>query len=167
MDARSIAATVLNGGALTAATELPNVPADPANEPYEYDDTSYRSRVYYGVGKPDPDAELVFGPNIADWPEQIAMPQDLLLTAASAIYDPVTTTDELIPSGETSSYRSNPLKLAEFTLSRKDPGLCGACQGHPGGGTEAPSGQCGCRKSPRRCPVTLRRPPVSAPSSWR
>ena len=121
MDARSIAATVLNGGALTAATELPNVPSDPANEPYEYDDTSYRSRVYYGVGKPDPDAELVFGPNIADWPEQIAMPQDLLLTAASAIYDPVTTTDELIPSGETSSYRSNPLKLAEFTLSRKDP----------------------------------------------
>ena len=125
MDARSIAATVLNGGALTAATELPNVPADPANEPYEYDDTSYRSRVYYGVGKPDPDAELVFGPNIADWPEQIAMPQDLLLTAASAIYDPVTTTDELIPSGETSSYRSNPLKLAEFTLSRKDPAYVG------------------------------------------
>ena len=125
MDARSIAATVLNGGALTAATELPNVPSDPANEPYDYDDTSYRSRVYYGVGKPDPDAELVFGPNIADWPEQIAMPQDLLLTAASAIYDPVTTTDELIPSGETSSYRSNPLKLAEFTLSRKDPAYVG------------------------------------------
>ncbi len=125
MDARSIAATVLNGGALTAATELPDVPADPAREPYEYDDTPYRNRVYFGVGKPQPEAELVFGPNIADWPEQISMPEDLLLTAACAIYDPVTTTDELIPSGETSSYRSNPLKLAEFTLSRKDPAYVG------------------------------------------
>ena len=125
MDARSIAATVLNGGALTAATELPHVPEDPAREPYEYDDTPYRNRVYYGVGKARPEAELVFGPNIADWPEQIALPQDLLLTAACAIYDPVTTTDELIPSGETSSYRSNPLKLAEFTLSRKDSAYVG------------------------------------------
>jgi aconitate hydratase len=125
MDARSITATVLNGGALTAATELPNVPADPAYEPYEYDGSAYQNRVYYGVGKPQPDAELVFGPNIADWPEQIAMPEDLLLTAASAIYDPVTTTDELIPSGETSSYRSNPLKLSEFALSRKDPAYVG------------------------------------------
>jgi aconitate hydratase len=125
MDARSIAATVLNGGALTAATELPDFPADPAQEPYEYDDTPYQNRVYFGVGKADPSAELVFGPNIADWPEQIALPQDLLLTAACAIYDPVTTTDELIPSGETSSYRSNPLKLAEFTLSRKDPAYVG------------------------------------------
>lgn len=125
MDARSIAATVLNGGALTAATELPNMPADPACEPYDYDDTPYRNRVYYGVGKAQPEAELVFGPNIADWPEQIAMPENLLLTAASAIYDPVTTTDELIPSGETSSYRSNPLRLAEFTLSRKDPAYVG------------------------------------------
>ena len=125
MDARSIAATVLNGGALTAATELPDFPADPAREPYVYDDTPYRNRVYFGVGKADPTAELVFGPNIADWPEQIALPQDLLLTAACAIYDPVTTTDELIPSGETSSYRSNPLKLAEFTLSRKDPAYVG------------------------------------------
>jgi aconitate hydratase len=125
MDARSITATVLNGGALTAATELPDVPADPAYEPYEYDESAYQNRVYYGVGKPQPDAELVFGPNIADWPEQIAMPEDLLLTAASAIYDPVTTTDELIPSGETSSYRSNPLKLSEFALSRKDPAYVG------------------------------------------
>ena len=89
--------------------------------PYRYDDSSYRARVYYGVGKPDPAAELVFGPNIADWPEQIPLPENLLLTAAAAIYDPVTTTDELIPSGETSSYRSNPLRLAEFALSRKDP----------------------------------------------
>ena len=125
MDARSIAATVLSGGALTAATELPDFPADPAVEPFEYDDTPYRSRVYFGVGRAKPETELVFGPNIADWPEQISMPEDLLLTAACAIYDPVTTTDELIPSGETSSYRSNPLKLAEFTLSRKDPAYVG------------------------------------------
>jgi aconitate hydratase len=121
MDARSIAATARMGGVLTAATELPDVPADGAQEQWAYDDSAYRARVYYGVGKPDPDQPLVFGPNIADWPEQIALPQDLLLTVCSAIYDPVTTTDELIPSGETSSYRSNPLRLAEFALSRKDP----------------------------------------------
>ena len=121
MDARSIAATALNGGVLTGADELPGVPADAARESYHYDDSAYKARVYFGVGKPDPKAELVFGPNIADWPEQIAMPDDLLLTVCAAIYDPVTTTDELIPSGETSSYRSNPLRLAEFALSRKDP----------------------------------------------
>ena len=121
MDARSIAATALNGGVLTAATELPDVPVDAAREPYHYDDSAYRARVYFGVGKPRPDAELVFGPNIADWPEQVALPENLLLTACAAIYDAVTTTDELIPSGETSSYRSNPLRLSEFALSRKDP----------------------------------------------
>ncbi len=120
MDARSVAATALNGGILTAATELPDVPADAAREPYHYDDSAYKARVYCGVGKPQPEVELVFGPNIADWPEQVPMPDDLLLTACAAIYDAVTTTDELIPSGETSSYRSNPLRLAEFTLSRKD-----------------------------------------------
>ena len=90
-------------------------------EPFAYDDTPYKARVYFGVGRPDPGQELVFGPNIADWPEQVALPENLLLTVCSAIYDPVTTTDELIPSGETSSYRSNPVKLSEFTLSRKDP----------------------------------------------
>ena len=121
MDARSIAATALNGGALTGADELPNAPADPAVEPFAYDDTPYKARVYFGVGKADPSQELVFGPNIADWPEQVALPDNLLLTVCSAIYDPVTTTDELIPSGETSSYRSNPIKLSEFALSRKDP----------------------------------------------
>ena len=121
MDARSIAATARNGGILTAADELPNVPADRPDEFWNYDDSAYKARVYCGVGKPDPQAELVYGPNIADWPEQIPMPENLLLTAAAAIYDPVTTTDELIPSGETSSYRSNPLRLAEFALSRKDP----------------------------------------------
>ena len=121
MDARSIAATARMGGVLTGADELPDVPADQADEQWNYDGSAYKSRVYFGVGNPQPQAELVFGPNIADWPEQIALPDDLLLTVCAAIYDPVTTTDELIPSGETSSYRSNPLRLAEFALSRKDP----------------------------------------------
>ena len=121
MDSRSIAATALHGGILTGADELPDCPADMPGESWDYDDSAYRARVYYGVGKPDPSAELVFGPNIADWPEQVALPENLLLTVCAAIYDPVTTTDELIPSGETSSYRSNPLRLSEFALSRKDP----------------------------------------------
>ena len=121
MDARSIAATARMGGVLTAADELPDVPADSPDESWTYDDSAYKARVYFGVGKAQPDTELVYGPNIADWPEQIPLPEDLLLTAAAAIYDPVTTTDELIPSGETSSYRSNPLRLSEFALSRKDP----------------------------------------------
>ncbi len=125
MDARSIAATAANGGVLTAADELPNIPSDPSVEPYNHDNSAYRARVYYGVNHPEPDTELVFGPNIADWPAQTALPEDLMLTVAAAIYDPITTTDELIPSGETSSYRSNPLKLAEFTLSRKDPAYVG------------------------------------------
>ncbi len=123
MDARSIAATARMGGVLTGADELPPeiIPADRPDEQWSYDDSAYRSRVYFGVGRPQPDAPLVFGPNIADWPEQISLPEDLLLTCCAAIYDPVTTTDELIPSGETSSYRSNPLRLSEFALSRKDP----------------------------------------------
>ena len=121
MDARSIAATARMGGVLTAADELPDCPPDQPDESWAYDDSAYKARVYYGVGKADPGQELVFGPNIADWPEQISLPEDLLLTVCAAIYDPVTTTDELIPSGETSSYRSNPLRLSEFALSRKDP----------------------------------------------
>ena len=121
MDARSIAVSALNGGAITAASDYPEIQADPSRVDYHYDDSSYRARVYYGVGKPQPQEELVFGPNIADWPRQIPMPENLLLTVCSAIYDPLTTTDELIPSGETSSYRSNPLRLSEFALSRKDP----------------------------------------------
>jgi len=124
MDARSIAASALNGGAITSALDLDGLTADPTYMDYNFDASSY-SRVYHGVGKPDDSKELVFGPNIADWPAQIAMPENLYLTMASAIYDPVTTTDELIPSGETSSYRSNPMKLAEFTLSRKDPAYVG------------------------------------------
>ena len=121
MDARSIAATARMGGVLTGADELPDVPADRADEQWNYDDSAYKARVYFGVGKPQPETELVFGPNIADWPEQIPLSENLLLTVCAAIYDPVTTTDELIPSGETSSYRSNPLRLSEFALSRKDP----------------------------------------------
>lgn len=124
MDARSIAASALAGGAVTSAMELAEIAADPARVAYQFDDAAYR-RVYHGALKPDDSQELVFGPNIADWPAQIAMPENLYLTVASAIYDPVTTTDELIPSGETSSYRSNPLKLAEFALSRKDPAYVG------------------------------------------
>ena len=118
MDARSIAATALNGGILTAATELD---VDYTEPEYIYDDSAYRSRVYYGFGKADPSVELRFGPNIADWPSMPALGDNLLMKVCSYITDNVTTTDELIPSGETSSYRSNPMKLAEFALSRKDP----------------------------------------------
>ncbi|MDD4510014.1 MAG: hydratase, partial [Oscillospiraceae bacterium] len=103
------------------ADQLMEIPVDPARQSYHFDSSAYASRVYQGVGHPKPETELIFGPNIADWPAQIQMPENLLLTVAAAIYDPVTTTDELIPSGETSSYRSNPVKLASFTLSRKDP----------------------------------------------
>lgn len=124
MDSRSIAASALNGGAITPATELAELTEDPAFLDYRFNNAPY-ARVYHGVGKPDPNEPLVFGPNIADWPEQIALPEHLLITVASAIYDPVTTTDELIPSGETSSYRSNPLRLSEFALSRKDPAYVG------------------------------------------
>lgn len=127
MDARSIAATALNGGALTAADELEDFPGElPGLEDiYSFDQSVYARRVYHGWGKPEPEAELVLGPNIADWPHMEALPENLYLKIASAIYDPVTTTDELIPSGETSSYRSNPLRLAEFALSRKDPEYVG------------------------------------------
>ena len=123
MDARSIAATAINGGKLTPATELDGPGMPPAEDavPYIFDQSIYKHRVYHGFGNPKPEESLVFGPNIADWPTMPALPENLLLCVASAIYDPVTTTDELIPSGETSSYRSNPLRLAEYTLSRKDP----------------------------------------------
>ncbi|MCL2546050.1 MAG: hydratase [Oscillospiraceae bacterium] len=121
MDARSIAATALNGGVLTAADTLPNPPVEDTGESYRFDDSSYRARVYRGVNKPNADETLRFGPNIADWPEMPALPNDIVVAVASALYDDVTTTDELIPSGETSSYRSTPLRLAEFTLSRRDP----------------------------------------------
>ena len=122
MDARSIAATARNGGRLTAATELDVDYSAPA---YHFDGGVYEKRVYNGWGKPEPDAELKFGPNIKDWPTMPALSDDILLKVVSHITDPVTTTDELIPSGETSSYRSNPLRLAEFALFRKDPEYVG------------------------------------------
>ncbi len=118
MDARSIAATAVNKGYLTAATDIDVEYTSPK---YFFDKSIYDNRVYDGVGKADPSVEIKFGPNIKDWPEMIPLTDNLLLKVASVINDPVTTTDELIPSGETSSYRSNPLGLAEFTLSRKDP----------------------------------------------
>ncbi|MCL2229783.1 MAG: hydratase, partial [Treponema sp.] len=118
MDARSIAASAVNGGKLTAATDIN---AKYGKYKFFFDKSVYDKRVFNGVGKPQQNAELVFGPNIKDWPKMPALPDNLLLKVVSFITDPVTTTDELIPSGETSSYRSNPIKLAEFTLSRKDP----------------------------------------------
>ncbi len=118
MDARSIAATAMNGGILTSAAEI-DIPD--TIELDNFDAGAYKSRVYSGFGKAKPELELKFGPNIADWPKMGAMTDNLLLKVAALINDPVTTTDELIPSGETSSFRSNPLKLAEFTLSRKAP----------------------------------------------
>ena len=122
MDARSIAATAKNGGVLTSAADIDyTVP----EMPYHYDGEIYQKRCYYGFGKADPDAELRFGPNIADWPKMHPLQENLLVKLAAVIDDPVTTTDELIPSGETSSYRSNPIKLSEFALSRRVPEYVG------------------------------------------
>ena len=122
MDARSIAATAANGGKLTAATDLD---VEYTNPDYEFDSGIYEKRVYNGWGRPEPEHELKFGPNIKDWPEMPALTDDLLVKVCSYITDPVTTTDELIPSGETSSYRSNPERLSEFALSRRDPRYAG------------------------------------------
>jgi len=118
MDARSIAATAANKGFLTSATEFVGEYSRPT---YHFDSEIYKNRVFDSKGVADPSAEVKFGPNIKDWPAMSALPENLILKVVSEIHDPVTTTDELIPSGETSSYRSNPLGLAEFTLSRKDP----------------------------------------------
>lgn len=118
MDARSIAATAANKGYLIPATE---VDVNFTKPKYYFDKSIYKNRVYDGVGRADSSVKLKFGPNIVDWPKMSALTDNLLLKVVSVIHDPVTTTDELIPSGETSSYRSNPLALAEFTLSRKDP----------------------------------------------
>jgi len=122
MDARSIAATALNGGILTAATDT-DIEEKVAD--YHFDNSAYNARVYNGFGNPQTEKSLQLGPNIADWPKMSALTDNMLLYAASVINDSVTTTDELIPSGETSSYRSNPLRLAEYTLSRKDPDYVG------------------------------------------
>ncbi len=118
MDARSIAATAANGGKLTAATDIE---VEYTNPEYKFDGSIYEKRVYNGWTKPEPKTELKFGPNIKDWPPQPSLTDDLLVKVCSYITDPVTTTDELIPSGETSSYRSNPERLSEFALSRRDP----------------------------------------------
>ena len=118
MDARSIAVTALNGGKITPATELNY---EPVRHEYHFDKRVYDRRVYNGFGRPEPDAELILGPNITDWPKVYPLSENLLVELAAVLHDPVTTTDELIPSGETSSYRSNPLRLAEFTLSRREP----------------------------------------------
>ncbi len=122
MDARSIAATAANKGFLTAATEYDT---EFSGKKYFFDKAIYDKRVYDSKGVAHPEVEIQFGPNIKDWPEQKALGDDLLVKVVSEIHDPVTTTDELIPSGETSSFRSNPLGLAEFTLSRKDPAYVG------------------------------------------
>ncbi|MCR5023448.1 MAG: hydratase [Lachnospiraceae bacterium] len=118
MDARSIAATAANKGILTPASEMD---VEIGKYKYFFDKGIYEKRVFDSKGKADPDTELILGPNIKDWPQMVALTDNLLLKVVSEIHDPVTTTDELIPSGETSSYRSNPLGLAEFALSRKDP----------------------------------------------
>jgi aconitate hydratase len=122
MDARSIAASAVSGGYLTPATDIDyEIPS----YDYTFEESIYKNSVYYGFNAPQKGSELKFGPNIADWPEMIELPENLVLKLASVIRDPVTTTDELIPSGETSSYRSNPLRLSEFALSRKDPEYVG------------------------------------------
>ena len=122
MDARSIAATAANKGFLTPATAMD---VEYKGQKYHFDQNIYANRVFDSKGVADPSVEIKFGPNIKDWPEMSALPQNLVLKVVSEIHDPVTTTDELIPSGETSSYRSNPLGLAEFALSRKDPAYVG------------------------------------------
>ncbi len=122
MDARSIAATAKNGGRITPADEVEYAEPDYV---YEFDSSVYKKRVYYGFGHADPSVELKLGPNITDWPKMYALSDDILLKLAAVIRDDVTTTDELIPSGETSSYRSNPMRLSEFALSRRVPEYVG------------------------------------------
>ena len=122
MDARSIAATAANKGYLTPATDFAGEYTNPV---YHFESSIYENRVFDSKGVADPSVEIQFGPNIKDWPAMSALTDNIVLKVVSEIHDPVTTTDELIPSGETSSYRSNPLGLAEFTLSRKDPAYVG------------------------------------------
>ena len=122
MDARSIAATAANGGVITAATDIEY---EDTHKPYQFDGRIYEKRIYNGYGKAHTEEPLRYGPNIKDWPVMPAMQENMLVELAAVIHDPVTTTDELIPSGETSSYRSNPLKLSEFALSRRVPEYVG------------------------------------------
>ncbi len=150
MDARSIAATAANKGYLTAATELD---VQYTNPTYFFDGKIYENRVFDSRGEADPSAEIKFGPNIKDWPQMPALPEHMILKVISEIHDPVTTTDELIPSGETSSYRSNPLGLAEFTLSRKDPAYVGLAKEIQAAQKAIESGRCPGEAVPELAPV--------------
>ena len=150
MDARSIAATAASKGYLTAATELD---AEYTNPRYFFDSRIYANRVFDSKGQADPSVEIKFGPNIKDWPAMSPLPEHLVLKVVSEIHDPVTTTDELIPSGETSSYRSNPLGLAEFTLSRKDPAYVGLAKEVQAAQKAIESGNCPLEAVPELKPV--------------
>lgn len=150
MDARSIAATAANKGFLTSAEEYTG---DYTNQKYFFDKTIYDNRVFDSKGVADPDTEIQFGPNIKDWPAMSALPENMVLRVVSEIHDPVTTTDELIPSGETSSYRSNPLGLAEFTLSRKDPAYVGRAKEIQKAQTAIQNGTCPLDAVPELKPV--------------
>lgn len=150
MDARSIAATAANKGFLTAATDMD---VEFKNPKYFFDKTIYENRVFDSKGEADPDVEIKFGPNIKDWPAMEPLPENLLLKVVSEIHDPVTTTDELIPSGETSSFRSNPIGLAEFTLSRKDPAYVGHAKEVKKAEDARKSGTCPAEAVPEMKPV--------------
>ena len=150
MDARSIAATAANKGRLTPATEYAGTYSNPK---YYFDGTIYKNRVFDSKGVADPSVEIQFGPNIKDWPQMPALAENLILKVVSEIHDPVTTTDELIPSGETSSFRSNPLGLAEFTLSRKDPAYVGRAKEVQVAEKAIQSGECPAEALPELKPV--------------
>lgn len=145
MDARSIAATSANKGVLTPATEFDG---SFGRYKYHFDTNIYENRVFDSKGKEDKSVEIQFGPNIKDWPDMCALPENMVLRVVSEIHDPVTTTDELIPSGETSSYRSNPLGLAEFTLSRKDPAYVGRAKDIQKAQTAVMEGRCPVEEKP-------------------
>ncbi len=150
MDARSIAATAANQGFLTAATDLD---VDFTKKKYFFDSRIYENRVFDSKGVADPSVEIQFGPNIKDWPRMSPLPKHMILKVVSEIHDPVTTTDELIPSGETSSYRSNPLGLAEFTLSRKDPAYVGRAKEIQKAQKAIEADTCPCEAVPELKPV--------------
>ncbi len=150
MDARSIAATSANKGVLTPATDFDGTIG---KYKYYFDSRIYENRVFDSKGQADPEVEIQFGPNIKDWPKMCALPENLVLQVVSEIHDPVTTTDELIPSGETSSYRSNPLGLAEFTLSRKDPAYVGRAKEIQEAQTAVMEGKCPLEVKPELKPV--------------
>ena len=150
MDARSIAATAANKGRLTPATEYAGTYSNPK---YNFDGTIYKNRVFDSKGVADPSVEIQFGPNIKDWPQMPALAENLILKVVSEIHDPVTTTDELIPSGETSSFRSNPLGLAEFTLSRKDPAYVGRAKEVQVAEKAIQNGECPAEALPELKPV--------------